>query len=174
MELLKIYEAKCTLASLCVSKNDCIAVNHKINIFYIIFLLFLFIKLMYTSFPSGNYYIFSSIEFLKYLDVQKTSPNKKKMCSFQYKEFRFILVSTVTHHKKYLWLTKKNSTIISTCKKTMCCYHLLRRRQWVGLLEVYKYNSEMCSEKYYVEMFKLNPAVGHFKLQILRHTVHHA
>ena len=67
-ELLKIYETKCmqcTLVSLCVSKMDklCIAVNHKIKTFYIHFLLFLFIKLTYTSFPSGNYYIFSSIGF---------------------------------------------------------------------------------------------------------------
>ena len=48
-----------------VSKMDklCIAVNHKINIFYINFLWFLLIKLTYTSFPSGNYYIFSSIGF---------------------------------------------------------------------------------------------------------------
>ena len=68
MSMIDRTEAKhkqCTLVSLCVSKMDklCIAINHKINIFYITFLLFLFIKLTYTSFPSGNYYIFNSLEF---------------------------------------------------------------------------------------------------------------
>ena len=44
---------------------------------------------------------------------------------------RALLASTVTNHNKYLWLTRKNATIISTCK-TMCFYHIRRRGQWVG------------------------------------------
>ena len=57
----------------------CIAVNHKINIFYISLITLLYIiskwELLY----------FQQHRVLKYLDVQKTSPNKKKMLSVQYK-----------------------------------------------------------------------------------------
>ena len=76
IELLKIYEAKCkqcTLVSLCVSKIDklCISIKGREKRRELLYL--------------------QQHRVIKYLDVQKTSPNKKKMFYVQYKALLFVI-----------------------------------------------------------------------------------
>ena len=99
----------------------CIAANHKINIFNTYLLNETH---FYNQFQMGIT-IFSIAYCLKTSTRPKTYSDKKFFV--QYEAFRSssffftraLLPSTVTLHNKYLWLTNRKATIISTCKKTM-------------------------------------------------------